>query len=81
MSGDALKEKSFEQAFLPAIVQKERDFANSSKKKLADRASAARKKKKSLASSSSFPRLASSDLAHEEMAIQRELQRAIGILR
>ena len=60
---------------------KERDFANSSKKKLADRASAARKKKKSLASSSSFPRLASSDLAHEEMAIQRELQRAIGILR
>ena len=72
-----MRERSFEQAFLPSIVVKEQGYANASKKKLADRA----KKRGRMAASASFPKLPHDSLAFEQSAIERELQQAIGIFR
>ena len=74
---DDMRERSFEQAFLPSIVVKEQGYANASKKKLADRA----KKRGRMAASASFPKLPHDSLAFEQSAIERELQQAIGIFR
>ena len=67
-----MRERAYEQAFLPAIVTRERDAQRDTKRRLAERA-----KKKKLAGSKStgaFPRL-----AHEESALTREIHEACGL--